>query len=160
MTKCSLALLCAVALPLPASFAQSPAPTPVPGPRRIMSLPAPEEKSDEKPSDENLVLTLSPAGKDGEGFSIIVTSSQTFNLSRNGFNFNGTLNRTGNGAYRLDYALETTVPTTIHTGSSVILRPGEPVQLVKNGEQFYNLRLDHYPPPEAAKPGPPPSITH
>ena len=49
---------------------------------------------------------------------------------------------------------------TIHTGSSVILRPGEPVQLVENGEQFYNLRLDHYPPPDTARPGPPPNITH
>ena len=158
MTNRWLALLCAVTLAPTVLSAQGPAPAP----RRILALPAPEEKSDEKPPDENLVLTLSAAGKDGEGFSLIVTSTQTFNLARSGLTFSGTLGRTENGAFRLDYLLETNahVNGTIHTGSSVILRPGEPVQLLKNGDQFYNLRLDHYPPPDAAKPEPSPAAAH
>ncbi len=60
--------------------------------------------------------------------------------------FSGALARLESGAFRLDYLLETHSVSdgTIHTGSSVILRPGEPVQLIKNGEQFYNLRFDRY----------------
>ena len=137
MTKHSLAILCAVGLPLATVFAQTPTPTPA------KALP-----------DENFVLTLSPAGKDGEGLSVIMTSAQTFGISRSGFTFNGTLQRI-EGGYRLDYPLETNASAggTIHTGSSVVLTPGEPVQLVKNGDQFYNLRLDHYPTPDAPKPG-------
>ena len=136
MTTRLLVILCAVAFPL-ALFAQSPTPVPA-----------------RAPLDENFVLTLSPAGKDGEGLSVIMTSAQTFNISRSGFTFSGTLQRVG-GGFRLDFLLETNASAggTIHTGSSVILTPGEPVQLVKNGDQFYNLRLDHYPPPDAAKPG-------
>ena len=93
---------------------------------------------------------------------VIVTSAQTFNVSRSGFTFNGTLARAEGGGLRLDYALETNAERggSIHTGSSVILTPGEPVQLVKNGEQFYNLRLDRYPPADAAKPGPSPGVAH
>ena len=68
------------------------------------------------------------------------------------------MNKTGDGGYRLDYLLETSASRggTIHTGSSVILRPGDPVQLVKNGGQFYNLRLDRYPRAAPAKPEPSP----
>ena len=106
-------------------------------------------------TDDNYVLTLSAVGKEGEGLALIVTSSQTFNTSRSNFTFNGTLNQTETGAFRLDYLLETHSVSdgTIHTGSSVLLRPGEPVQLIKNGEQFYNLRLDRYNAPAPAKPG-------
>lgn len=156
--KRSLALLFAVGFPLAAVSAQTPPPAPRPAP----SAGSPEGRGVRTSAEENFVLTLSPAGKDGEGVSFIVTSAQTFNSSRAGFAFNGTLARTDSGAYRLDYLLETSAEHggTIHTGASVILTPGEPVQLVKNGDQFYNLRLDHYPPIDAAKPGPSPGIVH
>ena len=150
MTKYVLAVLGVAVLLLSAGFAQSPTPTPTP------------EKSGAKPPDENYVLNLTPAGKDGEGFAVIVTSTQTFSLSRSGLTFTGALARTDAGSLRLDYGLDTNADRggTIHTGSSVILHPGEPIQLVRNGEQFYNLRLDHYPPPDAAKPETAHPLTH
>ena len=141
MTKLLLALLGAAVLSSPAAFAQSPMPSP----------------------SDNFVLNLFAVEKDGESISMIVTGSQSFNVSRTGLTFNGTLNKTDTGGYRLDYLLETSASRsgTIHTGSSVVLRPGEPVQLVKNGEQFYNLRLDHYPPTQMDKTEPPPPVaTH
>ena len=128
MIKSLRLLLCAfIVLSVPGAFAQNP--------------PAGKTKT-----DDNYVLTLSSAGKDAEGVALIVTSSQTFNTNHNGFTFNGTLNQLESGAFRLDYLLETSHGTSgmIHTGSSVILRPGEPVQLIKNDEQFYNIRLDRY----------------
>ena len=137
MIKSSLLLLCAVViLSVSGVFAES-------SPASKMA------------TDDNYVLTLSAAGKEGEGLALIVTSSQTFNTSRANFTFNGTLNQTETGAFRLDYLLETHSVNdgTIHTGSSVILRPGEPVQLIKNGEQFYNLRLDRYNSTTPAKTG-------
>ena len=140
MKKLLLAFLGAVALSLPTAFAQSPTPSP----------------------GDNFALSLSAADKDGGGVTVIVTASQTFNISRSGLTFNGSLNKTDAGGYRLDYLLETDASHggTIHTGSSVILRPGEPVQLVKNGEQFYNLRLDRYPPSEPSKTMPSPVAVH
>ena len=140
MTNFLLALLGAATLLLPSAFAQSSASS----------------------QDDNFALSLSAADKDGEGVTVIVTASQAFNLSRTGLTFNGSLNKTDTGGYRLDYLLETSAGRggTVHTGSSVILHPGEPVQLVKNGEQFYNLRPDHYPPPEPAKTAPAPVAAH
>ena len=110
MTKFLLALLGAAVLSLPAAFAQS----------SVSS------------KDDNFALNLSAADKDGESVTIIVTASQTFNVSRTGLTFNGSLNKNDTGGYRLDYLLETSASRggTIHTGSSVILHPGEPVQLV------------------------------
>ena len=107
MTKLLLALLGAAALSLQAASAQNPAPSP----------------------SENFALNLSAADKDGENVTVIVTASQTFNLSRTGLTFNGSLNKTDAGGYRLDYLLETSALRggTIHTGSSVILYPGEPI---------------------------------
>ena len=140
MIKSSLLLLCAAAiLTIPTLSAQSPSPTPTPG--KVAA------------DDDNYVLALSAAGKEGEGVALIVTWSQTFNVSRGSFTFNGTLSKLESGAFRLDYLLETHSVSdgTIHTGSSVILRPGEPVQLVKNGDQFYNLRLDRYTSASATK---------
>ncbi len=106
-------------------------------------------------TDENYVLNLSAAGKEGDNLALIVTSSQTFSATHSGFTFNGTLNQTETGAFRLDYLLETTSNGhgIIHTGSSVILRPGEPVQVIKNDEQFYNIRLDRYNASSSAKSG-------
>ncbi len=140
MTKLLLALLGAAAFVLAVAFAQSPAPSP----------------------SDNFVLNLSAVEKEGESISMIVTSPQSFNVSRTGLTFNGTLNKTDTGGCRLDYLLETSASRggTIHNGSSVILRPGEPVQLVNNGEQFYNLRLDYYPPTQTVKTEPPPVTTH
>ena len=149
MTKPLLAFLGAAALSLSAASAQNSAP------------PAAKAPATSPPSD-NFVLGLSAVDKEGEGVTIIVTASQTFNVSRSGLTFNGSLNKTDNGGYRLDYLLETNAARggTIHTGSSAILHPGEAVQLVRNGEQFYNLRLDYYPLREPAKAEPPPVTAH
>ena len=150
MTTRLLVLLCIAGLPLAAVFAQSPTPTPTKAP----FAGSPESRGVHEPKDENYVLTLSPAGKDGEGIAVIVTSSQTFNLSHNGFTFNGTLNQQDDGVFRLDYLLDTLVNGgMVHTGSSVNLRPGEPVQIIKQGEQFYNVRLDRYNAATPAKAG-------
>lgn len=156
MTKCPLALFCVLLLPLSTALAQNLPPPP----NKAPSAGSPEARGVHEP-DENFALVLTPAGKSGEGLMVIVTSAQTFNVSRSGFTFNGTLARAENGALRLDYLLETNAERggIIHTGSSVLLRPGEPVQLVKNGDQFYDLRLDRYPPPDAPKPAPAPGNT-
>ena len=128
MRKTLLLLVCGIiSLSVPGAFAQS----------------SPASKT---VTDDNYVLTLSAVGKEGDGLALIVTSSQTFNTSRANFTFSGTLTQLETGPFRLDYLLETHSVNdgTIHTGSSVILHPGEPVQIIKNGEQYYNLRLDRY----------------
>ena len=135
MKKLSLGLVCALLLvPLPVAFAQSPSPTPA-------------VDAGGGYLDANYVVTLTPAEKDGTGFSVI-TAAQRFGVSntQDRLVFNATLFPQKDGSFRLDYRL-TNEGGGYETLASVFLRLAEPVQLVKNGKQFYNLRLDHYPAP-------------
>ena len=104
------------------------------------------------PLDGNYVLTLSTADKKGPDFSVLV-AAQSFSVynAQPGVTFNAQLVPQENGTFLLYYDLTQTGGTV--TKSTVILRPGEPVQLLKNGDSICNARLDHYNSAPAAKGG-------
>ena len=135
MTKLPRALLCALLLvPVSAWSAENPTPTPATGDAETFL-------------DANYVVTLAPVEKDGTGFSVI-TAATHFGVSNTEARlvFNGVLSPQKDGSFRLDYRL-TNDGGGFEAVASVYLRPGEPIQVVKNGKQFYNLRLDRYPLP-------------
>ena len=104
--------------------------------------------------DGNYVLTLSPAEKGNEADFAVIVATPEFSLHNGdpGFDFVGKLTPVENGVYLLTYYFEA---GTAITKSSVLLRPGEPAQIVKNGKQFYNLKLDRYSPSISVKAAPP-----
>lgn len=95
---------------------------------------------DNPPLDGNYVLTLSRADGKGEDISMLV-ASELFSTFNSKVTFNAKLIQQHDGSFLLFFTL---TQGDIITKSTVVLRPGEPVQLVRNGEQFYNLRLDRY----------------
>ena len=103
------------------------------------------------PLDGNYVLTLSTADKKGPDFSVLV-AAQTFSVYNTtpGVNFGAQLIPQENGSFLMYYDL--TQAGGAVTKCTVILRPGEPVQLLKSGDGFCNARLDHYNPTPAPAP--------
>ena len=125
------------------SFAAAQAPIP-----RSTEKPAVSYPQSNLPLDGNYVLTLSTADKKGPDFSILV-AAQSFSVynAQPGVTFNAQLVPQENGGFLLYYDLTQTGGTV--TKSTVILHPGEPVQLLKSGDGFCNARLDHYNPTPA-----------
>ena len=151
MTKCSLALLCAVALPVPALLAQSPAPVP----RRILSAAESPERTGDETLDGNYVLTLA-FSKDQTAHELsIVLAVANFSISSidPAVTFVGTCNRQGEGTLLVSYDItrQVAIPSgnnvnfgNVNARTSVLLHLGEPVRIIKDGEQTYTLKVDRY----------------
>lgn len=137
----------------PSAPAQTPAPTP----------PARETKPDAPVPDGNYVLTLSsPADKhSGPEIAVILalfapdrdrdtaefqSSFDVTNVGQPPLHFRGTLQPQKDGRYLLNYYLER-VGNAASTG--LVLRPGEPVQIIKSGDLYFDLRLERYNTPAA-----------
>lgn len=133
---------------LPCASAQTPSP------------PAQEAKPDAPAADNNYVLTLySPADKrNGPEMAVILAlfpfdkvhdaaeTQVTFDLVNSAqphLHFRGTLLPQKDGRYLLNYLLECAGDTA---GAALLLRPGEPVQMIKSGDLYFNLRLERYNP--------------
>ena len=114
--------------------------TPVPETKQVVSL------------DGNYVLTLYPAGKEGAQICVVVATPEFSVQNAQPFvRFSGRLQPKDAGNYLVDYELvsandkvEDYAGTGTKTSASVLLRLGEPAQIIKNNAQFYNLRLDRY----------------
>lgn len=98
--------------------------------------------ADNPPLEANYVVALTSADKKGPELSMLV-ASQVFGASNREITFNAQLFPHEKGGFLLYYSL---VQGSTETKATVLLHPGEVVQLVKNGDQFYNLRFDRYAP--------------
>ena len=143
MTK---SLLCSMCVSLSLPLASVPAQTPTPHPA---AKPPEAYPNSNPPLDGNYVLTVSAADKrNGPDFSILV-AAQTFSISnaQPGATFGAQLLPQENGSFLMYYDL--TPPGGLTIKSTVILHPGEPIQLLKIGDTVYNARMDRYPLPAA-----------
>lgn len=153
--KTFLCLLCAASMTSSASFAQIPPPT-SPGVSAVPRLPVRAVDSNE--TDEklggNYVLTLVLKDKETEVWALgMVTATRSFNSStaQPSMSFNGRLVPQEDGAFLVDYQLGRSVAISnggsteyrnAATKSSVLLRLGEPVQIIKDGNQVVTLKLE------------------
>ena len=135
MLKNLFCLVCvAVCLSVAGAFAQS---SPTPSPK-----PTTPDLSNNPPLDASYVLALSSADKKGEPeFCVLVAAQNLSVFDEPRLTFNAEIFPQENGSFLLYYTL---VQSGTTTKTTVILRPGEPVQILKNGDQLYNLRLDRY----------------
>ena len=158
MKKILASLFCvSVALPVSGMFAQNDAPT-IPRPPR---LPVSSDNAAPSHLDGNYVLTLTSTEKDQPGRELsVVVATPTFSTSsvQPIVTFSGKMFPQEGGVFQLDYQISGTValPTTkgpantftnveyrsITTVSSVLLHLGEPVQIIKDGDQTYTLKID------------------
>ena len=146
MKKLLCTLLCtAVFLPLPRLFAQEAVDQPT---RHVAS---------DKQLDGNYVLTLSVGSKDGHIQELsVLTAVPKFNISSTDpvTTFTGTCTPQGDSTFMVNYAIGRTV--AVNTGgnninyrtgtatASVVVRLGEAVQIIKDGEQIFTLKMDRY----------------
>lgn len=134
-----------------------------------MALPASKSLAEEKTEqlDGNFVLTISINDKQqiGKEVSIVVATPifQTAS-SQPTMTFNGVVRQQENGVFLVDYQLGIQMPVTtemaapansqrtftsvqyqnISTKSTVLLHLGVPIQIIKDGERVYTLKLDRY----------------
>ena len=148
MRKFWLLRLRAAALPAPLSCASAQSSTPA----------APEARPDAPGAESNYVLTLyTPADKRTGPEMAIILALSSFDSARNAaetqtmldlantaqphLHFRGTLQPQKDGRYLLNYFLECAGD---NASAGLLLRLGEPVQMIKNGDLYFNLRLERY----------------
>lgn len=168
-------LLCvAFLLPITGVLAQNDAPTIPRLPRPVIS----QDNAAPAHLDGNYVLTLTATDKDQPAKELaVVVAAASFNVSsaQPATTFSGKLFPQEGGLYEVSYQLgsDVAVPTgksanggfeniqyrSVSTVSSVLLRLGEPVQIIRDGDRTYTLRIDRCKPEapmktaEAAGPG-------
>ncbi len=156
MRKTFLCLLCVASTFGSTGWAQNPPVAVNPAiPRPIRSV-----NSDDagEALDGNYVLTLTLKEKETAVWELgVVVASRTFNNSaaQPNTNFTGRVLPQENGSFLVDYQLgrNVAVPNgnsidyrSAATKSSVLLRLGEPVQIIKDGNQAFTLKLERYKP--------------